>query len=256
MKRLLELVLVVSALGCGTNQRSEDTGTARIVESHQRTGAEAAQKDMAVPTAPPGTASMPVPETVSADTHPDETVASAASPDTAGSDLPVEDHPLLEVTVAAPVAALTLREVNQRDFCLHVQLKNSGSKTLTLWPYLSVEIIDSRGKAVPRSMNLGRFGFRSTPSIIEGMPFVSLDPGGVHEIEINLKQYRFDPKVITGWQFSRPGKYEITLIYVYDRTRAKIAYGKGCGNLDRADAPWNLAMEIRETKRVALRITK
>ncbi|MEE3372008.1 MAG: hypothetical protein VX346_21930 [Planctomycetota bacterium] len=251
MKHLLGFLLVMGVVGCDPNPRGEHAATATIAEARQGVGSAAAQKD--TPTPFPETASNSVPETVSLDAN--ESVAAPASPGIPKSDIPIKESSQVEVTVVAPGAGLTLREVHQGDVSLLVHLKNKGNNTVTLWPYLSVKITNPRGKAVPRSMNLGRFGFRSTPSILEGIPFVSLKPGEVHEIEVNLKQYRFDPQVITGWRFRRPGKYDVALVYEYDRALVVMDYGKGCRNLDRPDAPWNLAVETRESRRVVLSIT-
>lgn len=251
MKHLLGFLLMMGVVGCDPNPHGEQAATATVTEARQAVDSTTARKD--TPTPFPETASNSSPQTVPLDTNDSMTAAAAA--DIPNSKLPIGDRSQVEVTVAAPVAGLSLREVDQGDVGFVVQLQNKGSKTVTLWPYLSVKITTSRGKPVPRSMNLGRFGFRSTPSILEGIPFVSVKPGEVYKIEINLKQFRFDPQVITGWRFRRPGKYDVALVYEYDRDLAVIEYGKGCPDLDRANAPWNLAVETRESKHVVLNIT-
>lgn len=256
MKHLLGLLLVLGMAGCGANQRGKGTATEPVPESRQDVFSEAVKKKNVAPVSLPEPAPTSVPKTVSVNANANKVKAASAASTTSVPEVSVGESSLLEVTVTTPAAELTLREANQGDIGLQLQLKNNGSKKVILWPYLSVEIVDARGKAAPRSMNLGRFGFRATPSLLEGIPFVSLAPGQTHEIEINLNEYRFDPKVITGWRFPKHGRYDITLIYEYDRSLAVVDYGKGCRDLDRADAPWNLAVETRERRRVTLRITK
>ena len=256
MKRLLGLLLVMGIVGCGGNHSGEGTANPTVPESHLPVSSEAKKKQNPATTSLAEPAPASVPKTAPVSVNANASTATATASSTPASDVPDGELSLLEVTVTTPIAGLTLREANQGDIGLQLQLKNNGSKKVTLWPYLSVEIVDARGKAAPRSMNLGRFGFRATPSVLEGIPFVSLAPGHTHEIEVNLKEYRFAPKVITGWQFVKHGRYDITLNYHYDRSMVVMDYGKGCRNLDRADAPWNLALETQEVRYVTLLVKK
>ena len=256
MKRLLGCLLALGWGGCGSHQSTDNTRVPQIVTSSPPAHSEKAPQETPVPMQSPETPATVAPAAPVVDRADQQPVSPSAVDASGEADTAIRQRAGLEMTVLRPAESATLGEVNQGAFALQVQLKNLGTRTAILWPYLSVGINDSRGKAVPRSMNLGRFGFRSTPSIIEGIPFVSIEPGGVHEIEVNLKQFRYDPQVITGWRFSRPGKYDITLVYTYDRTHAVREYGKGCQNPHRQDAPWNLAIETSQTRSLVLRITR
>ena len=256
MTRLLQTLLVLGVVGCARSEKAEPTLDPNRPESTPIAATEVERTDTSPP--PPAAEIPPtaVPATPAPDTPSSEDVRAASPSAATASHERIEGRSTLEMTVVSPSQSTRLREVNRGNFSLRVQLKNVGRKTLTLWPYLTVTVRDARGKAVPTSMHLGRFGFRSKPSIIESISFVSVEPGELHEIEVNLKQYRFDPRVITGWRFPRPGRYHLELTYAYQRSQALREFGKGCQDPQRADAPWNRALEVSTAQKLELRITR
>jgi hypothetical protein len=160
----------------------------------------------------------------------------------------------VKITVELPKDAPTLDQVNQGKYKVAVQLKNTGKKDLVLYPYLGVEVQDAKGKAVPRSRFIGRWGLLTTNSIVEGIPFVFLKPGKTHKIEIGLPFYLYDENAITGWKLPAKGQYKLVLRYRFDRADIKQKFGRGCKDLDNKTKPWNRALEINKKVEVKLKV--
>lgn len=149
----------------------------------------------------------------------------------------------LRVSVSEAEQA-SLRQINSGDWSTKLTFENTGEEDLILWPFVSLEVLDSDGKPVSRSLSIGRFGRRKSASVIEEIEFVTLAAGESHDVPVNLKRYSFDPNAIIGWQLSEPGKYKLVLRYKFQRDEAKKSLGKGCRDLDGRQQPWNRALEI------------
>jgi hypothetical protein len=161
--------------------------------------------------------------------------------------------PGLKISVEVPKKAPTLEEVNTGTPVATLTLKNTGKKDLTLWPSLSAQVLDVKGKAVKLNMRIGRFGLTRTPSVLEGIDFLTLKPGKTHGIKVTLSRYFHDPQAILGWELPAAGQYRLILSYLYDRKAVKKQLGKGCKDIDKPNKPWNLAAEVN--KKVELKIT-
>lgn len=157
-----------------------------------------------------------------------------------------ESNRPIKLWVEGPASPIDLKEANGSSFHLDLCIENTTDAEIVLWPFLDVEISDSDGRAIDRSTNIGRNGFRTTDSILEGIRFQTVQPGQVHKIEINLKRYMYDSKTITGWTLGESGEYEIKLSYKFDRETVKRELGKGCRDIDNADHPWNRAVEAKQ----------
>jgi hypothetical protein len=160
----------------------------------------------------------------------------------------------LQITVDVPKKAPTLGQVNWGRFQITVNLKNTGKKDLILWPYLSLEPLDAKGKAVERSRFIGRWGRRSTDSILEGVPFITLGPGKVHKFKFAVSGFFLDADAITGWQLPAAGEYKLVIRYQFDRAAVKKKYGSGCKDLDNAKQPWNRAHPADWKKEVKVKV--
>jgi hypothetical protein len=160
----------------------------------------------------------------------------------------------LSMTAVAPKTSPTLKQVNEGTFTLTVQLKNTGSDTIVLWPYLSLKILEPDGDEVGKATSIGRWGFISSPSVLEDIPFATLDAGKTYDFKVNLKKYNYDPNVVGGWQLPKAGKYELLFSYKFDRAAVKKRYGKGCKDIDGANRPWNRAVEIEKTLKLELAV--
>src|SRR5262249_46959978 len=103
----------------------------------------------------------------------------------------------VQITVELPKEEPTVEQVNDGSFTIRIVLKNASTQDLTLWPFLSAELVDADGNAVRRSRRLGRFGRRPEGSILENIPFRTLKPGESHQSNSAISQYFLDPNVIT-----------------------------------------------------------
>jgi hypothetical protein len=160
----------------------------------------------------------------------------------------------LKISVESPKKAPTLDQVNRGRYKVTVLLKNTGKKELILYPYLGVEILDTKGNAVPRSVFIGRWGRYSTDSIVDGIPFITLKPSKSHKFEVVLSHYRYDENAITGWKLPAKGQYKLVLRYRFDRAAIKMKFGRGCKDLDGKTKPWNQALEIDKKMEVKLKV--
>jgi len=160
----------------------------------------------------------------------------------------------LKITINTPKDPPTLAEVNSGRYAITLTIENTGKEDVVLWPYLSVEVMDSKGKPVERSRFIGRWGLLSTPSIIEAVPFVNLGAGKTRKIEVKLNAHQWDADAITGWRLPAAGDYVVVLHYHYDRAAAKKSYGKGCDDIDKKNAQWNRALEVDKKAEVKLTV--
>lgn len=127
-----------------------------------------------------------------------------------------------------------------------VKVTNKSDKTVVLYPYLTLRLLDADGKEVKRSRKIGRGGLRMHDHPMEGVQFVVLKPGEKWSIKEVLKRYMHDPKWITGWKNPGPGKFTLEFTYSYDRKMAE-------GLKDKKHAAYK-ALAIKHTFTQALRI--
>ncbi len=160
----------------------------------------------------------------------------------------------LTITAVTPANRPTLAQINGGTYQLTVRFENTSDEAIILWPCLSVKIVDANDREIPKATNIGRWGFTTSPSILEGIPFVTLAAGKTHDLPVNLKRYSYDANVVTGWQLPQAGQYELQLSYEYDRAAAKKRYGKGCTTLDDAAKPWNQAVEAKQAMKVKVTV--
>jgi hypothetical protein len=133
-----------------------------------------------------------------------------------------------------------------------VTLKNTTKEDLVLWPYLSLRVLDAKGKDVPRSRFIGRWGVRGTPSILEGIPFKTVKAGKSLTIKFAVSGFMYDADAIKGWKLPKAGDYKLVVRYHYDRAAARKKYGEGAADIDNADKPWNKAVEIDSKEEIKL----
>jgi hypothetical protein len=160
----------------------------------------------------------------------------------------------VKITAQPSKASPDLKDVNQGRFNVAFAIKNTGKEDTVIWPYLSVQILDSEGKSVEKTRDLGRWGLIRSPSILEEVHFVTLKPGKTHTIVVNLNQYMHDADKISAWRLAKPGKYKAVLHYSFDRAETKKKYGKGCQAIDDPTKPWNQALEVDEKIEVKLSV--
>jgi hypothetical protein len=159
----------------------------------------------------------------------------------------------LIVTVSFSKKQPTLTEVNDGDFKVTVTLENKTKKDITIWPYLTVRLLDAKGKDVEDALALGRWGLIQTDSVIESVPFASLKAGKKYQLRFGLNSQMYDPDIIRGWKLPSAGEYKLVIHYRYNRADAKKKYGQGASNLDKTDKPWNKAVEFE--KKVEVKLT-
>jgi len=155
-----------------------------------------------------------------------------------------------------PKMRLTLDLVNGDAFRYAVSVRNRGDKAVVLWPYLGLRVLDADGKEVAPSTRTGRFGRRGSANILEGVRFVTLEPGKTWSFQEGLKRYMHDPDWITGWRLPRPGTYTLEFTYAFDRDAQKKRCDPAWKLLDDPAQPWNKALAFQHTFRTEMRVTQ
>jgi len=161
----------------------------------------------------------------------------------------------LTITADPTEASPQLADVNRGDFTVTVEVKNNGKKDVLVWPYLSLKVLDSQGKPVAKTRNIGRWGFVRS-SALEEIPFAELKAGKSRKIEVDLSKYEHDPDLLSSWRLPEGGDYRLVLQYKFDRAEAKEKYGAGCPNIDDPSQPWNQAIEADQTIKVKLAVRR
>ena len=158
----------------------------------------------------------------------------------------------LKVSAVVPEDPVTVNQLQRGAIAAKLRIKNTGTDTVVIWPFISGHRFEAVGKPVRKALNIGRWGRRSTPSVIEGIRFVELGPGKTHDIPVKINRYLYDANVITGWRLPGTGEYELQLEYTFNREATKKKYGKGCDSLEDKTKPWNQAVELEKKLKLSL----
>jgi hypothetical protein len=153
-----------------------------------------------------------------------------------------------------PKMRLTVDLVNGDTFRYAVTVRNRGDKTVVLWPYLKLRVLDAGGNELAPASRIGRFGLRRSKNVLEGVPFVTLEPGKSWSFQESLKRYMHDPQWITGWKLRGPGTYVLEFTYEFDRAVQKKRCDPAWKLLDDPAQPWNKALAFRHTFRAEMRV--
>jgi hypothetical protein len=164
-----------------------------------------------------------------------------AADDVAMPDLPDG----LEVKLVLPDMKPTRAAVNTGFYVPQLELTNIGDAEMTLWPFVSIEVLKDDGTPAPPSMHIGRWGIISAPSMLEDIKYVTLAPGKTHKIPIAINAYGHDPQAIRGWRLSPGNTYHVALRYEFDREKVVKEFGMGCKEPDAPDKPWNKVAPLR-----------
>lgn len=160
----------------------------------------------------------------------------------------------LKFTTVSQKKQPTLSQINSGRFPISIKVTNTGKESVVIFGFLSMAVLDSEEEPVKKTRSLGRWGFRTTNSMIEGMPFKTLAPGKSYSFDVKVSLYTHDPLLISAWKFPKPGDYELVFNYEYDRKAAKKSFGRGCKVLDDPKQLWNQAIETKQTLRIPLTI--
>jgi len=150
----------------------------------------------------------------------------------------------LRFHAGVPKMRLSLAYVNGDDMKLAIGVENRGTETVVLWPYLSMRILDRKGKEIERSMHLGRWGRGRSRRWLEDVRYVTLAPGGKWDFTTPLSRYMHDEHWIEGWEVREPGTYTIEITYGFDREAAKKSCDAEWDALKDPEKPWNRALEM------------
>jgi RNA polymerase sigma factor (sigma-70 family) len=161
----------------------------------------------------------------------------------------------IQMSAIVPGEPPSLSLVNAAKFRVQCQLKNTAKEAIVVWPYLTVQVLDDQGKPVPVSQNLGRFGLRlDGKSALEGISFVTLEPGAIHTIDISPANYLWDSMAIKGWKLKAAETYTFELRYHYNRADVKKSLGADANDIDNPKQRWNQAVEIDRKMQVKVRV--
>ena len=155
-----------------------------------------------------------------------------------------------------PKMRIFLDMVNEGRMEYVIRVRNRSDKTVVLWPYLSLRVLDRKGEEVRPSQRRGRWGLRKGANLLEEVRFVTLAPGKTWTIATGLDRYMHDPDFITGWKLTLPGVYTLEFTYHYDRAEQKKRCDPNWELLDDAKQPWNRALEMKHTFRAEMRVEK
>lgn len=166
-----------------------------------------------------------------------------------------KNHPL-KIAFDVPEKDPTVRQVNGGKYLIVVRVHNTTDEELTLWPHLSIRVLDSRGQELPPKMALGRFGLRTDDkSVLERFHFAKIKAGEALKVDVNIAMYVNDAETLFGWQLPGEGKYTLQVHYKYDRVAAKKRYGQDCLDIEGAAKPWNKAVQADLKADTAFRVT-
>jgi hypothetical protein len=160
----------------------------------------------------------------------------------------------LRFQAGMPKMRLELDHVNGKEFKYAVTVRNLSDKTVVLWPYLRLRVLDADGKEVAFALRRGRFGLRRTENLLEDVKFVTLEPGKTWSFMEGLALYTHDPEWIAGWKLPRAGTYTLEFTYEYDRATQKKKCDPKWKLLDDPAQPWNKALEFKHTFRTEMRV--
>jgi RNA polymerase sigma factor (sigma-70 family) len=169
----------------------------------------------------------------------------------------------LKISVDLPAEEPTLADVNSGRYKVIVKFENVGKEEQVLWPYLSLKILDDKGREVDISKGIGRYGAPPTEeggSILEVTKFITLKPGATHELRVSVPNYDLHPDTMLGWKLPAAGSYKLVFSYQYDRAAARKDYGRPLWgrpmvkDLDNARHPWNRAHETDQIIEATIKV--
>jgi hypothetical protein len=151
----------------------------------------------------------------------------------------------LAIKLVVPELKPTRAMVNTGYYEPKLELTNKSDKAIVLWPFLHLDVLDDAGKPVPHSMYIGRWGIREAPSQLEGIEYVTLEPGKTHTIPISFKSFGYDAHAIAGWRLVPDKNYRVVLRYEFDRASVVKEFGEGCAEPDAPEQPWNKIIPVK-----------
>jgi len=154
-----------------------------------------------------------------------------------------------------PKMRLTLDLVRGDAFRYALTVRNRGDKAVVLWPYFRLRVLDTAGNEVAPATRIGRFGLRRSENVLEGIRFVTIEPGKAWSFKESVARYMHDPEWITGWKLPKPGTYTLEFTYEYDRAAQKQRCDPKWKLLDDPAQPWNKAPAFKHTFRTEMRVT-
>jgi hypothetical protein len=155
-----------------------------------------------------------------------------------------------------PKMRIFLDMVNEDRFECVIRVRNRSEKTVVLWPFLSLRVLDRKGEEIKPSQRIGRWGRRKSANLLEEVRFVTLAPGKTWSVATGLKRYMHDPEFITGWQLPAAGSYTLELTYHFDRAAQKKRCDPNWELLDDPKQPWNKALETKHTFTAEMKVDK
>jgi hypothetical protein len=162
-----------------------------------------------------------------------------------------EPHGLL-FNAGMPKMRLTVGLVNSAEFKFAVSVRNRGDKTVVLWPYLKLRVLDAAGNEVARTSRIGRFGLRRSANVLEGIRFATIAPGRAWSFQESLVRYTHDPDWMTGWKLPKAGTYTLEFTYEFDRAAQKKRCDPKWELLDDPAQPWNRALAFKHVFRTEM----
>ena len=154
-----------------------------------------------------------------------------------------------------PKMRLTLDLVKSDAFRYALSVRNRSDKTVVLWPFFKLRVLDAAGDDVAPATRIGRFGLRRSENVLEGIRFVTLEPGKTWSFLESLARYMHDPEWIPGWKLRKPGTYTLEFTYEYDRAAQKQRCDPKWKLLVDPAQPWNKALAFKHTFRTGMRVT-
>ncbi len=164
-----------------------------------------------------------------------------------------EPHGLL-FQAGLPKMRLTLGLVNSASFKYALTVRNRSDKTVVLWPFFRLRVLDADGREVGPTSRIGRFGARRSKNLLAGIRFKTLEPGKSWSFQESLARYMHDPDWITGWKLPKAGTYTLEFTYEYDRAVQKKRCDPKWELLDDPDQPWNRALEFKHVFRTEMSV--
>jgi hypothetical protein len=160
----------------------------------------------------------------------------------------------LAIKLVVPKDKPTRATVNTGFYVPRIEITNETDAAITLWPFVSINVLHEDGTPVSPSMHIGRWGLIGAPSMLEDIKYVTLPAGKTHAIPVAINAYGYDPHAIRGWRLV-PGKtYRVVLHYEFDRAKVIKAFGAGCKEPDAPEQPWNKIAPVNWVKELELKL--
>jgi hypothetical protein len=145
--------------------------------------------------------------------------------------------------LVAPAAQTRPTETRAAPPVAVIRITNKTAAPVILWPFFDLTVRDVKGNSPKPSSNRGRWGRRSRACFLEGVEFITLEPGKSIERPVRLDPYTHGADAILGWKLAA-GEYTLTARWAFSRKDFIARCRLDCASHSEPRRPWNAALEL------------